>query len=599
MQATVSNPHVFPESDIAVRIVPYAAAASAELPARAEALLQNSPRHRALGRFVRDAVVSEYSTLLDATRRERNPGAAHRIVEAASTAVAELAALQDPGGTFTSGDNVKSPPDTAFTVNDLAWSATVLREAGEGTELGDRSALMPLLPELEALLRRAARALVSGGVHTPNHRWEIGSALARLGRLLEDPACLERAEQWLAEGIDQQADGLFSERSPNYAANVSIPSLLVLSRALDRGDLATSADRATRAQAALTDGRGFVETICSRRQDQHELFDGAAMYPLFRTHAARTRDPLTARAAQRTLARVDADGAFTLLALGMDDSQGLDSLPRPRPEPSSCRPEVSDFSDSGLTIVDFGSTRAVVHGGTDTAQMGRIASGTASNPTALRFGGRALRLNGLRISRDFFSLGPVRFERPEPKFTPSRDAHLLPEVMEFVLQERVAGEYFHPLPATDRREDGDYPMQFNGRFAAAMDFSSRTSDEVVLKTTARVELRPGRALVSMEFDGPTVPVCLALAVSGGRFAGTATDVAGRTVPAEMGGRADCTYVAEDERLDIRVDGDLGGPAFYAPGEAYTFLGATDEPTGDVLYLPAKTSSALRLDLKFT
>lgn len=585
-----------PGSDIGARIVPCGVAASADLPSRAEALLQDGGSHRALGRFVRDAVVAEHSTLLAASRSERALGAASQMSKVASTVVAELRVLQYPDGTFVNGDNVQSPPDTAFTVNDLAWSAQVLREASLESGLGDRSTLCSLLPELEALLSRAAPALVTGGVHTPNHRWEISSALARLGRLLNDENCIERAEQWLAEGVDQQADGLFSERSPNYAGNVSIPALHVLARALGREELAVLADRATLAQADLTDGRGFVETICSRRQDQNDLFDGAAMYPLFRVHAARTRDPLTARAAHRTLPRVDADGAFTLLALGMDDPRGLDPLPGPHPEPSPLRPEVSAFSVSGLTIVDHGSTRVVVHGGTDTAQMGRIASGTASNPTALRFGGRALRLDSLRISRDFFSLGPVRFGPPKPASPLAGDADSFPEVMRFVLKERVAGEYFHPLPPTRRRKDGAYSMEFNGRFAAAMGFSSRATDEVELETTACVEIRPGGAVVSMEFDGPAVPVCLALALSGGRFAGTTTDHSGRTIPERLDASAECAYLSDDERLDIRVNGDLGGTAFYAPGEAYTFLSASDEPTGDALYIPVTTSSDLRLDL---
>lgn len=612
--------------------------ALAALPVRADRLLDGPAPHRALGRLVRDAVIGE-AYRADGSPADAPPvrpsGAAgpSAMTEAASAqrariaraALERLAALQLPSGTFASGDNVDSPPDTAFTVNDLAWSAGVLRrgaavrrdtEARRGAPAdlaaGESAAGASLLPlgaavlalraPLEGLLERTVPALVTGGVHTPNHRFEIGAALARLGTLLDDARCTDRAEQWLAEGVDLQGDGLFSERSPNYAVHVTIPCLHVLAAELERPELADAADRALAAEARLTDSSGLVETLGSRRQDRRGPFDGGPLHPLLREHAARTGDPLSARAAHRTLARVDGDAALGVLALALEDARVLAPLPAPAPDPTPDAPEVHVFADSGLVVHDHGASRAVIHGGTDTALLGRISSGASDDPTFLRFAGRALRLSHLRLSRDFFSLGPVRFERPE------RCGE------QWHLQETVAGEYFQPLAVADRRAGGDYPLEFNGRFAAAMGFSARERDEVALRTTAQVRIGAGRAEVTLRCEGPEVPLCLLLALEGGRLAGTRAvpapaagddphpvDAAALQVPGrDAAGIGRCRYVAASgEVLAIEVHGMGDGPAFYAPGEAYTVLGGTDLPDGDHLFVPASTAQELRLLLTLT
>lgn len=70
-----------------------------------------------------------------------------------------------------------------------------------------------------------------------------------------------------------------------------------------------------------------------------------------------------------------------------------------------------------------------------------------------------------------------------------------------------------------------------------------------------------------------------------------------TTWADVGPReARCTLEDGGETLEISAVGALGGRAFYAPGEAYTFLGATDEPDGEVLLIPARSSTPLTLSL---
>lgn len=514
-------------------------------------------------------------------------------------AAGRLRELQDPAGTFYGGDNLNSPPDSAFTINDLAWAHVTLSGAAEADEARPAAALLSLLDEV---LKNATPALVSGGVHTPNHRWEIASALARLWQARGAAAARSRALQWLAEGVDLQADGMFSERSANYAAHVSVPSLLAIGRILEQDEVIVSADFAVRRQAELTDAEGLVETLASRRQDQFALFDGGALHPWFRAHAARTGDPITARAAQRTSRRTDADAVLTLLALAAEDPLALGPLPMPAANPALDSPEVVELKDSGLVRVDHGRSTTVLFGGTDTAEIGRVTSGTSSQPVLSRFRGSSLGVQDLRLSRDFFSVGPLRPSAPRPM----QDSSLsdVPETLRYTLQEQVSAEYFHPLPPVHHSAEGRYGLEFNGRFAAAMDFSRRPTDIITLRTWMQVSISPQRLELRWEFEGPETRLCLLLALDGAeKLSGLPADAHGRRVlsPQNFGisGTAACTVTGHDERLEVSARGALGGHAFYDPGEAYSFLGASDEPDGDVLLIPASTAEPLVLRLQLS
>src|SRR5690606_4335374 len=350
---------------------------------------------------------------------------------------------------------------------------------------------------LDELLGAVVPALVHGGVHTPNHRWEIVSALARLWEAGGSEQTRERALQWLAEGVDLQADGMFSERSANYAAHVSVPSLLVIGRILELPALREVADRGTRVQARLTAPDGRVETLASRRQDQFEPFDGGALHPWFRSHAARTGDPFSARAAQRTSALADADAMLTLLAHALEDPSALGPLPDPAPSAASDRPELLELDPSGLVRIDHGDSRAVLFGGTDTAAIGRIASGTSTRPVFARLEGRSIGVPQVRLSRDFFSLGPLR-PGPPRRLDSAADAGRY----SYELREEVQAEYFQPLAPAHHDPHGEYPLDFNGRFAAAMDFPHRPTDVLRLTTTLRADVAPGRLDLRFRFDGP-------------------------------------------------------------------------------------------------
>ncbi|MEZ4826813.1 MAG: hypothetical protein R3C61_11065 [Bacteroidia bacterium] len=71
--------------------------------------------------------------------------------------------------------------------------------------------------KLNEFLLAAGEGIRTGGVHTPNHRWEISATLAKLYKLFGDKKYVARIEEWLADGIYQNSDGNYPERSRNYA----------------------------------------------------------------------------------------------------------------------------------------------------------------------------------------------------------------------------------------------------------------------------------------------------------------------------------------------------------------------------------------------
>ena len=78
---------------------------------------------------------------------------------------------------------------------------------------------------------------------------------------------VDRIDDWLGEGIYQDADGLFPERSPNYA-RVEVDSFLTMSRLLNRPALLDPVRKHLLANLYLMQPDGELETVNSRRQDQ-------------------------------------------------------------------------------------------------------------------------------------------------------------------------------------------------------------------------------------------------------------------------------------------------------------------------------------------
>ncbi|WP_222851189.1 hypothetical protein [Phytoactinopolyspora mesophila] len=501
----------------------------------------------------------------------RHTGDAALISHAVAHAEA-LRSMQTASGLFLGGDNIESPPDSAFAINDVCDALELLRRAAA-------SSLVPLEQMLGAIADAATPPMLAGGVHTPNHRWELTAALARLYRLRPDPAVRVRAEQWLAEGIDQQSDGMYSERSANYAAHVSNPSLAVIGDVFDRPDLHDVVVRNLEATLGLILPDGSVETVHSRRQDQRgEPFPLAPYLVAYRRFAIERGRGDFAWAAGRAAAQGVAE-PHTVLTEMLLDPRLAELLPGAEP-PAPTRREA--WGASGL-VVDANPARTLVlYGGSDYPRQRRIRSGLANNPTFLRMFAGEVVLESVRLSRDFFGLGPFRAAGIEH----DGDA--------FVLNERLEGRYYHPLTGGDRRADGAYDLVDEGRFAAAMSFGDRRSDTVVLRT--RLVARPTGNGVELEIvtDGPALPWALEFAFrDGGEFSGGSEGPDG-SVRLDSG---TACYRSGGSTVEFGPGTGEAGPARYQPGEDYSYLGATDAAGGRRAYIVGSAPGVARVHIR--
>jgi hypothetical protein len=533
--------------------------------------------HRRLMRMVKTAVAAH---LDDRSRHYLAPAALERVPRW----LAGLHGLQAESGLFSSGENLASPPDTSFTVNDMALVHRLLRVAGR-----DDQALADVRESLAQLMTRVTPALLAGGVHTPNHRWEVAAALARLHDCHPDPRVRARAEEWLAEGIDAAPDGLYSERSANYAALVTNPSLIILAEHLDRPELLEVVHHNLHAHAALTDVDGLVETVHSRRQDQGQPF-GVALFVLayrrFAVLAGCAGCTESARLAEEHLGP-PAAGALAEVLL--------------RPELGGPLPAVSaahavegrhTFPSAQLVRTRQGRSVATVYGGSDVARAGRVASGLACDPTFLRWRHGDVVLESVRLSRSFFGLGPFRSDGltiPDPEVPPAgRGSGESDREQVYRLHERVAAAYYQPLDPSLHRSDGSYPLEFEGRFGAAMGFSSRGRDEVELATELVVSTSPDGFSVTAEFTGVATSYAFELAFRPGGVPAGVQPLAAPDAYELVEGFG--TYRVGEDLVRFGPGNGSGPdqPAVYDPGEAYTFLRGTDAVGGVRVYVTGRT-----------
>jgi hypothetical protein len=506
-----------------------------------------------------------------------------------------LAARQNKSGLYDIG-NLDSPPDTSFVISDLGLGYDLLRRDAQPATVAARG-------QYAAIMRRSARSLAEGGVHTPNHRWEICKALAHLHHLWPSPLLIGRINDWLGEGIDQDAEGEYSERSPNYASEVTNRSLVTIARLADKPRLLGNVRRNLDLTLYRLEANGEVETVQSRRQDQNGTQDVWKYLMHFRELALVDRDRRFAAVAEQIIDRVAATpeafatsgysvGEFLAEALAYPDLAAV--LPQPTQPVTEYE---RYFRGSQLVRIRRDTITASIFGGTDwhnrrVDPLGRpiaireIASGLSTNPTFFRLRKGAAILDSVRMSPRFFSTGHFRSDG----VTAHRGG--------WRLSDEVKVAYHLPLPQGYRRPDGNYTLGSEGRFYAKMDFPHRPKQYRVLTTSITIK-QVGDDAFDLAFDvqGPTTSLTIELCFRSG---GTLTGV----VPADgddnfqlVEGEGTYTVGADTITFGPGNGSGIRQPIAMDPGEKYTYLGGNLIPAGQRVYITGEVPFRYTLRLR--
>jgi hypothetical protein len=212
------------------------------------------------------------------------------LLERLRLAAAHLQRSQSrEGNIFNYETNFNSPADSAF----------AMRPAAHGGWFAQRYQRTELWAVMEPFLKTAGDGLIQGGIHTPNHRWVLCAALAELHEIRPDARIPRRINQWLAEGIDIDAEGQYTERSTIGYNVITNNALLTMADKLKRPELYDVVRRNVESVLRLMHANEELVTEFSRRQDKNQRGKMERYWYALHKLALRDGNPVYAHMAAR------------------------------------------------------------------------------------------------------------------------------------------------------------------------------------------------------------------------------------------------------------------------------------------------------------
>lgn len=378
------------------------------------------------------------------------------IVEKLEILVRILHQYQTADGTVNIG-NLESPPDTAFLIELLASGAKILINDGS-TSLGNVNR------DIKKFMLQSGEALTTGGVHTPNHRWVISAALAKINALYPNKKYVNRINEWLAEGVYMDSDGHYPERSSIYS-RVENNAFVTMGSLLNRPALFEPVRKNLSMTWYYVEPNGDLVTNDSRRQDQYKTVSVLPHYLLYRNMAIRDNNKL-----------------FAAIATFIENMPGFEEevinnalfhfleellLQKEMPSPAGLQENYQKlFTTTSLLRVRNNKMTATLFGGAD--QPVEIASGRSNSPDFFAYRKGAAVLKHLRLSTAFFSTGYFYSDGIKKVGDKYR------------LYKKLDVPYYQPLSKSMQNAKGDYKLSpsIDGRFWNKMDFKNRPVSNV-------------------------------------------------------------------------------------------------------------------------
>ncbi|MSU23878.1 MAG: hypothetical protein EXS32_08655 [Opitutus sp.] len=406
------------------------------------------------------------------------------LVEPLRLAVGYMLAAQHPeDGTVDYYEtNFHSPPDMAF-ILEVACPAYVLLRASPAP------AYVALAAELGKFITRGADGLLTGGVHTPNHRWVVCAALASANALFPNPRYVARIDQWLAETVDLDPDGQYTEKSTTVYSPIVNRALITVARHLNRPALLESVRRNLEMTLFYVHPDGEVVTEASRRQDRYQRGSMARYYYSYRALAlidGNGRFAAMCRQIERT-----ARNQIGELAAFLTEPALLRALPVDTPLPTDY---AKHFSYSSLARIRRGASSATI---------------LANNTTLFSFRKNSAALEAVRFATAFFGKGQFTADTLEV-----RDGR-------YILRQSLEGPYFQPLSAEQIAQGDHTKMAPNGTLATNSKAMRIQSNIQRLEAVVEITETAGKFSLAISLTGTTdVPVSIELAFrSGGKLTG--------------------------------------------------------------------------------
>lgn len=374
--------------------------------------------------------------------------------------------------------NFHSTPDTAFVLENIFPAYKFLKQSNtKGSE--------NTLELLQKFLKNAGEGLIVGGIHTPNHRWVVSAALTKLNELFPDKRYIARIDQWLAEHIDLDPDGQYTEKSTNSYSPIVNRSLIIMAKGLNKPELLEPVLKNLEMTLFYVHPNGEVVTEASNRQDKGTIGNMSKYYYCYRFMALQKNNGEMAAMARQIEKTSTQEQLAGYLDYFLEDPTLWKELPADKPLPISY---AKAFPYSGVVRIRRNNWDSTI---------------LSNNTGWLTFHKGNVVLQAMRIAASFFGKGQFQSETIEQQGDT------------WVLWKSLEGPYYQPLDKDKISSDGDLDK---------MPRTLRKQSEVQqLGTVVKIKEVDNGLEIEINMSGTDgVPVSLELVFRpGGMFSGVA------------------------------------------------------------------------------